>query len=319
MESNPSELDCSPFGWLIHLLMECKNESHIRGWDMIARFVGNLCGIISIMIALCQPVRAEPPDAARPVRIGLLPTIPTLSLLRLYDPLRLHLQQALGRPVELYTSANFRAHLDDVQTQEFDVLVTAPHFGVIALDEGYVPLVRYKPELRPVIIVPKASIITQGSQLAGKRILTADRLAALSMVAEHWLEEDFGLVAGLGYTLEEASNHSTAIRAVAMGDADAAFGSQSSLRQVPPEIRDAVKTFDCRLSIPHQFTLAHPRLGSDVIAALRTALLVFPDTAGGKTFFATGGFQGYLPLTPATIEAARPVARLVAKTLRSTP
>jgi phosphonate transport system substrate-binding protein len=141
----------------------------------------------------------------------------------------------------------------------------------------------------------------------------------LSVVAEHWLELDFGLVAGSGYRLVEASNHSTAIRAVVMGDADAAFGSRSTLQQMPPEIRDQVEAFDCRLSIPHQFTLVHPRLGAPAIEVLRAALMSFPETAAGRSFFAAGGFQGYVPLTLATVEAARPSATLVEKMIRSTP
>ena len=287
------------------------------GGVMFARFVGNLGRVITVLGGLLMPVAACADEGLRPLRVGLLPTIATLSLLRLYDPLRQHLQERLGRPVELYTSANFRSYYDDVVNQDFDILVAAPHFGVMAVDLGYIPLVRYKPELRPIIIVPKGSLITQGGQLAGKQVLTADRLAALSVVAEHWLEADYGLIAGRGYVLREASNHSTAIRAVAMGDADAAFGSRSTLQQVPPEIRDKVDAFDCRLSMPHQFTLVHPSLGAEEIVALRQALLVFPSTESGKAFFAAGGFQTYVPLTAAAVEAARPYANLVSKNIGS--
>lgn len=282
---------------------------------MAARFVGNLVIAVTVLIALLNPRGVAAEGNAPALRVGLLPTIATLSLLRLYDPLRQHLQQRLGRPVELYTSANFRSYYDDVINQDFDILVTAPHFGVMAADLGYIPLVRYKPELRPIIIVPKGSSITQGPQLAGKQVLTADRLAALSVVAEHWLEADFGLTAGRGYVLREASNHSTAIRAVAMGDADAAFGSRSTLQQVPPEIRDKVDAFDCRLSMPHQFTMAHPSMGPEMLDALRRALLEFPATERGAAFFAAGGFQTYVPLTTGAVEAARPYADLVAKTI----
>ena len=283
---------------------------------MFARFVGNLCRIGVVLTALALPVRVM---ASEPVRVGLLPTIATLSLLRLYEPLRGYLQQTLGRPVQLYTSANFRAHMDDISAQEFDILVTAPHFGVMAVDTGYVPLVRYKAELRPIIVVPKGSAITQAAQLAGKRVVTADRLAALSVVAERWLQVDYGLIAGRDYTLVDASNHSTAIRAVAMGDADAAFSSRSAVRQMPEEFRDRIDCFDARLSIPHQFTLAHPRLGADTVMAVRAALMAFPDTDAGRAFFAAGGFQGYAPLTPEAVEAARPYADLVAGTIRSAP
>ncbi|WP_239988533.1 phosphate/phosphite/phosphonate ABC transporter substrate-binding protein [Paramagnetospirillum kuznetsovii] len=250
-------------------------------------------------------------EDARPLRIGLLPTIASLSLLRLYDPLRRHLQQALGRPVDLYTSASFRAYADDVMAESFDMVITAPHFGVMAFDKGYVPLFRYRLELRPVIIVPKGSPIHEARQLAGKRILTANRLTALSVVAEGWLQSDYNLVAGRDYELVDASNHSTAIRAVAMGDADAAISGVSPLQQVPADIRDKVDSLPCRLAVPHQFTMAHPRLGAQTIDRIRDEIAEFAVTPNGRAFFAASGFQGFVPLAPADIAAARPYADLV--------
>lgn len=268
-------------------------------------------------LALWAPGRVEAAQVAGPLRIGLLPTIATLGLLRLYDPLRRHLQETLGRPVELYTANNFQTYLDDVRAQEFDVIIAAPHFGVIAYDKGYLPLYKYKLELRPLIIVPKGSPLHDPRQLRGKRILTADRLTALSVVAESWLKQDFGLEAGRDYALVDASNHSTAIRAVALGDADAAISGRSPLQQVPEEFRNRVDAFPCRLSVPHQFTMVHARLGTETVEALRASLADFEKTELGKTFFKAGGFQGFVPLERADVERARPYAKLVEDMIRS--
>ncbi len=198
--------------------------------------------------------------------------------------------------------------LGDIRAGEFDVIITAPHFGVVAYDIGYVPLFRYKLELRPLMIVPVGSNVREPGQLRGKRILTADRLAALSVVAETWLRRDFQMMAGTDYALIEASNHSTAIRAVAIGEADAAISSQSALRQVPDEIRAQVEHFSCGLSVPHQFTMAHARLSPGTVEALRTALTEFEATELGKGFFKAGGFQGLVPIETGDIERARPYA-----------
>lgn len=246
-----------------------------------------------------------------PLRMGLLPTVPTLSLLRLYDPLRQFLQKELGRPIELYTAPDFKSYLNDISQSEFDIIIAAPHFGVVAYDRGYVPLVRYQLELRPLIIVPKGSDLKTPSQLRGKRVLTADRLAALSVVAEAWLKADFGLRADVDYLLEEAGNHATAIRAVAIGEADAAFSGLSPLQQVPVEFRERVDSIPSRLSVPHQFTMAHPRLGAETILALRGALARFAASDAGRKFFKTSGFLGVASLGTADIERARPYADLV--------
>lgn len=276
--------------------------------------------ITTLLLAL---VAATPATAGakvqvdRPVRIGLLPTIATLSLLSLYDPLRHHLQQALGRPVELYTAASFQAYLDDVQAEEFDVLVAAPHFGVLAYDRGYVPLYHYDQELTPLIVVPKGSDLREAAQLRGRRILTADRLAALSVVAETWLWVDYHLRAGTDYDLREVSSHATAIRAVAIGDADAAISSPSVLQQVSEDMRDRVVSFPSRLRMPHQFILAHARLGSETVQVIRDALGRLGDTERGKAFFKAGGFKGLVPVEADDIERARPYAEMIRHKSRS--
>lgn len=284
----------------------------IRGHVMF-RGLGLLILVVLLLPAGSAGVRAEAAAGdTPPIRVGLLPTIATLSLLKLYDPMRQHLQDALGRPVELYTAGSFRAYLDDVRGEIFDVIVAGPHYGVVAFDMGYIPLFRYKLELRPLIIVPKGSDLRDARQLRGKRVLTADRLTALSVVAETWLRQDFDLEAGRDYALVDASNHATAIRAVAIGDADAAISGRSPLQQVPEDIRDKVETISSRLSVPHQFTMAHRRLGDDTVRAIRAALAGFETTERGKAFFKAGGFLGFMPLEVADIERARPYARVVA-------
>ncbi|CAA7627894.1 ABC-type phosphate/phosphonate transport system, periplasmic component [Candidatus Terasakiella magnetica] len=274
------------------------------------RFVRQIIVLIGLLGLPVQPSLAAALEPA-PIRVGLLPTIAPLSLLRLYDPLRIHLQKQLGRPVELYSAPNFRAYLQDIEVGTFDVVISAPHFGVVALDGGYVPLARYKLDLSPLIIVPKGSQIKRVRQLAGKRVLTADRLSALSVVAEHWLMSDAAMRAGRDYSLIEASNHATAIRAVAMGDAEAAFSGLSPLQQVPAEIRAKVDSIPCPLVVPHQFTMAHPRLGAGTVEKLRAALAGFADTEEGRAFFKASGFLGFVPLEIAEIESIRPYAQIV--------
>lgn len=247
----------------------------------------------------------------RPVRIGLLPTIATLSLLKLYDPVRRRLEQALDHPVELYTAGSFQAYLDDIRAEEFDVLVAAPHFGVIAADVGYVPLFRYHQELTPLIVVPKQSTLREASQLRGRRVLTADRLAALSVVAETWLSVDYDMLAGRDYVLEEVASHATAIRAVAIGDADAAISSPSVMQQLSEDLREQVASFPSRLRMPHQMFLAHDRLGKDAVEVIRASLGSFGDTEAGKAFFKSGGFNGLVPLEAADIRQARPYAEML--------
>src|SRR5208283_1601030 len=106
---------------------------------------------------------------------------------------------------------------------------------------------------------------------------------------------------------------------VGMGDADAAISSRSALQQLPADIRARVDSFEAAVSVPHQFTLAHPRLGPERIAALQAVLIAFPDSDEGRSFFAASGFEGYAALTPQVVEAARPYAVKAVSMIKGTP
>ncbi len=272
--------------------------------------------IAATMLLLSQPCSAQTEGA---LQVGLLPTLPPLSLLRLYDPLRRHLQQALGRPVDLQTAANFRAHTDDLQASRFDLLITAPHFGVLAADQGYVGLFRYTLDLSPLIVVPKGSAIKEPRQIKGTRVASADRLAALSVVTEAWLRNGYGLEAGRDFQITTVANHTTAIRAAVLGDVDAAITGRTPLQQVPEDQRIGVETIVCPLVVPHQFLLAHPRLGRDSVEAIRRALASFPSTPDGQGFFAASGFIGFTPLTDKDVAMARPYLDIVRPILSKGP
>jgi phosphonate transport system substrate-binding protein len=278
--------------------------------DMVARITKIGCLLVALLLA--WPAAAE----ERPLRMGLMPTNAALSLLNLYHPMALHVQNALGRPVEVFVSRTFRVYYDELVSEQFDFIVPAPHLGVIALDHNYEPLFRYQPELRPIIVMAKNSGIRNGAQLKGRRVLTADRMTAVSVVAERWLEVDFGLQVGRDYQLVEASNHTSAIRAVALGDADAAITTPPALIQVPPEVRNAVDTMSSRLAVPQQFAMVHRRLGHDTVERIRAALSQFPETPDGRAFFAKG-YGGFIPLSKADVELARPYAEMVVRRIQS--
>jgi len=88
--------------------------------------------------------------------MGIMPFNSTLALIKTHQPLRLHLEAALKRPVEIYTSADYAAFHRDSLAGTFDLLITGPHFGVMCIDQGYSPLFHYKASLKPIFVVAKA-------------------------------------------------------------------------------------------------------------------------------------------------------------------
>ncbi|MGE5505234.1 MAG: phosphate/phosphite/phosphonate ABC transporter substrate-binding protein [Actinomycetota bacterium] len=249
-------------------------------------------------------------SAAEPLKVILLPFTNTATLMKVHQPIRQHLQAALGRPVELYTSADFPAHFDEVRRGAFDVAITGPHFGAWAVDHGHRGLLRYRPNLSPLLAVRKDSNITGPAQLRGKKVVLSNRLSTSSLGGERWLVEA-GLVAGRDYTLSVSPTHTTAIMAVAMGEADAAITTHTPIQQAPADIRDRIAEVVSPIAVPHLFTVANARMSADEAAEIKAALLSFESSPEGRAFFAETGYEGYVELTAADVRAMQPTVELL--------
>lgn len=244
------------------------------------------------------------------LRLGIMPFNSTLALIKTHQPLRQHLEVALGRPVEIFTAADYAAFHRDSLAGSFDLLITGPHFGVMCGEQGYVPLFHYKASLKPVFVVRADAGIKDVSGLKGKRIGLSNRLSVSSIAGLKWLA-DQGIQSGRDFDVLEKSTHGAAIAAVAVGDLDAALTTYTPLKQVPPDIRAKVAELPTTVEMPHLMTLVHQRLGPRLIEQVREALRVFPATPEGQAFFRDTGYQGYDPVEARDIKALQPFVPIV--------
>jgi phosphonate transport system substrate-binding protein len=246
----------------------------------------------------------------RPLRVILLPFTNTLSLMEMYQPLREHLQTALGRPVHLFGAADFTNHFQDVRRRDYDLAITGPHFGAWAVAHGAVPVLRYKPMLKPVLVVRAADGVTRPEQLKGKIVALSNRLSVSSITGESWLAKQ-GMLAGRDYKLVVSPTHTTAIMAVAMGEADAAITTHTPVQQAPDDVKAAIREIESPEAVPHLFTIANPALPPTQVAAIKSAILSFAETEAGKAFLAKSGYQGYVEISQSDLDLLKtPVALL---------
>lgn len=267
-----------------------------------------LLALLSLgLFILAGPGHAADPA---PLRLGIMPFNSTLALIKTHQPLRQHLQQALGRPVDIFTSPDYAAFHRDSLAGHYDLLITGPHFGVMCLDSGYVPLFHYKASLKPIFVVGKQSGITAYDKLKGKRIGLSNRLSVSSIVGLQWLAEK-GLVANKDYLVLEKTTHGAAIAGVAVGDLDAALTTYTPLKQVPEDVRAKVSEIATDVSVPHLMTLVHNRLGAAEVEKVRAALQGFQATPEGQAFFKDTGYNGYDPITPADLKPLKPYVAIV--------
>lgn len=271
----------------------------MTGW--LRHILGALLTCLAVTSMAADPV---------PLKLGIMPFNSTLALIKTHQPLRQFLQSSLGRPVEIYTAADYARFHRDTLDGAFDLLVTGPHFGAMALENGYEPLFHYKTRLRPVFVVGKASGINRPEALRGKRIGLSNGLSVSSIVGLKWLG-DRGMKAGQDFQVLERTTHGAAIAGVAVGDLDAALTTYTPLKQIPEDVRAKVTVMPTDVDVPHLMTLAHSRLGVDTLQRLREALRRFPTTPEGQAFFADTGYEGYDPISASDVKALQPYVPIV--------
>lgn len=269
-----------------------------------------MCRIVCSVLAILALVFAPPALAAPPLKLGIMPFNSALALIKTHQPLRLALERRLGRPVEVFTEADYTAFVNESLAGRYDLLITGPHFAVMSIEKGYVPLVHYKAPLQPVFVVRSASDITAAETLKGRSVALSSRFSISSIGGMKWLA-DKGMLPGRDYQIREYPTHGAAVAAVAVGEADAALTTHTPLKQVPKDISERVRLLPSDIRIPHLMTLAHERLGKAEIELVRQALVEFAASDEGMQFFRETGYQGYDSVTEADIRALQPYVSLV--------
>ncbi|GHU11224.1 hypothetical protein AGMMS50225_16280 [Betaproteobacteria bacterium] len=245
------------------------------------------------------------------MRLGIAPFASTSTLLRVHQPLRDHLTRVLGRKVMIYTSKDHEHFLDDALAGDFDMVITTVHFLPMMMEEGFVPLVRYKNPFYLMLVVKQDSDIRSVKDLRGRRIGLPDRLSLFHIAGLQWLEST-GMKVDVDYALSEQPSHMAGIFAVDHDRIDAAVIARPVWLQLDAETRIRFRMIDAGgVRLPTMATLAHRNLGEDLVEQISAALLAFPDTPAGEAFFTRSGYGGYVKLLPAELDAGKDYEQLV--------
>lgn len=265
---------------------------------------------VRFLLAIFVLCVANPGFAAPLLKLGIMPFNSALALVKTHQPLRLALEHSLGRPLEVFTEADYTSFVRASLAGNYDLLITGPHFAVMSIEKGYVPLVHYKAPLQPVFVVRSSSPIMTAEALRGRTVALSSRFSISSIGGMKWLA-DKGMQAGVDYQIREYPTHGAAVAAVAVGEADAALTTHTPLRQVPKDVSEQVRLLPSDIRIPHLMTLAHERLGKAEIEQVRQALADFATSEEGLRFFRETGYLGYERVTDADIRALQPYVSLV--------
>ncbi len=259
-------------------------------------------------------VSAEEKSAAKPLEIGIVPYMSPRILISTYEPMRLYLEQALGRQVKIYTANGFKSFLLNAQNGEYDLVINAPHFSrILQKENNFNPLLRFSPDSRALLVSAVNGPVKTTQDLRGQVIAVPDRLALAVIVALNSLREN-GFKEGTDFKILQVPSFPSALLAVQKGDAMAAITGQTVLKQMPQELQDSMKIVLDAGEFSGLIFLAHPRLVKSETSLISHALQKFvTETAEGKKCLSSLGVGNIIPTTPKEMNS---LDRYVAETKR---
>jgi phosphonate transport system substrate-binding protein len=217
--------------------------------------------------------------------IGVVPYMTARVLINNYEPVRHYLEQALGKPVHIYTANGFKQFLLNAQKGYYDVVINAAHFArILQKENNFKPILHFSMGTRALVMVSATGPIKSAQDLRGKLIAVPDKLALAAIVAMTKLREE-GLIEGTDYRVLTVPSFTAAILAVQNGDANAAVTAQAVMKQMPEELQHAVRPLIDAGEFSNLVILTHPRLAKSESVAIANLLQNFEHkNSAGKQF-----------------------------------
>lgn len=255
--------------------------------------------LFSILAMFAWPVFAQEHPPVKPLEVGVVPYISARAVIANFEPLRLYLEQALGKPVKIYTASGFKPFFLHAREGDYDLVISAAHFArILQKDHKFTPLVKFSPGTRALIMTAINSPLKIPQDLRGQVIAVPDQLSLASIVCMTWLREN-GLRPGTDFKLLEVPSFASAILSVQKGDAMAAITASPVLTLIPKELRESVRTLADAGEFNSLILLAHPRMETASANLLKEKLLKFGSESNeGKQFFSNTGFGTTTPVSP---------------------
>jgi phosphonate transport system substrate-binding protein len=245
--------------------------------------------------------RAASAQSAESLEIGVLPNISARTLMAQYQPMREYLSRVQARPVQVSTAPSWSRFHERTLALEYDIVVTAAHLARLAqLERGYVPVLRYAPDIKALIATAKSRPLKSIQDLRGQTLVLSNAQSLVTFRGMQWLAEN-GLQLNRDYRTVKVPTDDSVGSVVVRGDAAAALLSSGEFRATPDAVKSQFEVMTAFAEVPGFVVLASPRLPAAAVQSLKAQLLAFANSAAeGKTFFGNTGFTGMSEL-PASV------------------
>jgi phosphonate transport system substrate-binding protein len=268
-----------------------------------------LCGLGLILLAWLPLVAQGAPG---PFRLGIAPHTSTRVILELYQPLRTHLEKALGRAVEVQTAPDFTEFAKRALHHDYDLVVTTGHQArLLQVDARFSPLLTYKAEFKAVAMVPLRSSVKAARDLRGTTAIGLSPSSLVTLWGQHWLKSQGMAEVPLRYV----SAADSVAQLLLAGEGSVGFVSLANFQKLPVEVQAGLRLLAEGPPMVGRVYVLDPGQAPQKDRILK-ALWAFADSEAGRQYFEKNKLEGYRALRRRELESMDPYASEVRQTLR---
>lgn len=263
---------------------------------------------VMLGVFLCLPAHAENSATARKQKqaltLGMLPFMSPIAMVKRFSPLIRYLEKQTGQPIRLVSASNYPKFIRRTSQGRYDIVITAPHFVVKALDSGrYEVHAAYLNPLSAQLVVHMESHIRHVGELSRKVIALPPPEAIITTIGRDMLYRH-GLKGNDAPLYKNYGSHNAAYQAVIAHEASAAIISVNVLRGAIKKGAPLVPIAKSR-DFPGLGILTSRSLPQDLQVKIIQTLIRMRSTPEGKAVLRKIAYPGYRHADASEFEALR--------------
>jgi phosphonate transport system substrate-binding protein len=266
--------------------------------------------VVALLFGFFHPVGAA--ENAPAFRIGIAPHTSARVIIEMYQPLRLYLEKALGRPVEIVTASDFTEFARRGLQQQYDLAVTTGHQArLLETDAGYAPMLTYKTEFKAVVLVASNATYQEPKDLANTTVIGLSPSSLVTIWGQHWLHRNS--VAGV--TIRYVSASDSVAQLVLSGEGSAGMTSLANFQNLQPAIRERLRILGESQPLAGRVYLLNKSQAA-IRGKVDAALWAFAETPEARQYFNKYQLGGYRKLEARELFEMTPYANEVRQALK---
>lgn len=274
-----------------------------------------LCAAASALALLSLPAAAQGKDP-RKLRVALLPDENATTLIQNAQPLKLYLEQTLGKDIELVVTTDYSSMIEAMRFGRIEIAYFGPFSYVLAkskapeIEPFAVGIERGLPTYNSIIIAQAAGPVSNLADIKGKPFGFGDQASTSShLIPRAYLLKN-GLDPAKDYQPVHLGTHDGVARAVQSGQVPAGALSKAIFETlIERKIIEAekVKVIAITEPIPNYPMVLQGNLNSGLKDKIRAAFIEMKDPAVLKAF----RVQGFAATNDKAYDVLRDTAKIL--------